>query len=116
MSVKPGVIPVDFSFIFCGIPQTELETRGASSASPFIARFGRRRPTVSHAVTTDTEPNTFEFTTKFLKVRRRSGSFRHLVSPSSSLLQKSHHQNQKRRSRSQSEGLTSDCGTPNLYD
>ncbi|CAH0474691.1 unnamed protein product [Peronospora belbahrii] len=48
---------------------------------------------------------------RFLKVRRRSGSFRHLVSPSSSLLQKSHHQNQKRRSRSQSEGLTSDCGT-----
>ncbi|KAE9361107.1 hypothetical protein PF008_g1341 [Phytophthora fragariae] len=49
---------------------------------------------------------------RFLHPKRRSpftaGTFRHLVSPSSPSLQQPKH---KRRSRSQSEGVTSDCGT-----
>ncbi|KAL3663367.1 hypothetical protein V7S43_011773 [Phytophthora oleae] len=51
---------------------------------------------------------------RFFKPKRRSPSpraFRHLVSPSSPLLQQATRHKHKRRSRSQSEGVTSDCGT-----
>ncbi|KAF4034749.1 hypothetical protein GN244_ATG13286 [Phytophthora infestans] len=50
----------------------------------------------------------------FNKPRRRSqspGGFGNLMSPSSPSLQQPSHHKHKRRSRSQSEGVTSDCGT-----
>ncbi|KAG2773057.1 hypothetical protein PC129_g13924 [Phytophthora cactorum] len=51
---------------------------------------------------------------RFVKPKRRSqspGGVGHLMSPSSPSLQQSSHHKHKRRSRSQSEGVTSDCGT-----
>ncbi|KAK1943351.1 hypothetical protein P3T76_004747 [Phytophthora citrophthora] len=52
---------------------------------------------------------------RFFKPKRQQSAspqaFRHLVSPSSPTLQQATRHKHKRRSRSQSEGVTSDCGT-----
>ncbi|CAI5706975.1 unnamed protein product [Peronospora effusa] len=47
----------------------------------------------------------------FVNLKHRSPSIRHLVTPLSPFLQHSKPLNHKRRSRSQSEGVTSECGT-----